>query len=109
MITDTRIPDDIRASTFQPRRQGNKDNLLRNTLYCHEMKYPEGYDHDYHIGANNYDILHYAEAMEYKEDDCDQDKQTSNSVNTFSYLPVPKKPCVETPTPPMQLFRLKMF
>ena len=95
--------------TFQPRRRGNKNALLCDkSSYTSEIT--EGpHDHDYFTETSKFDILHYAESRQNADENEPVANELDMPVNTYSYIPVQKKPCLETPTPPLQLFRLKMF
>ncbi len=110
---DSSTSDYLGFDSFKPRRAGNRDNPLLSNKYVNDVNYSDRHDndHDYHLAASNFDILHYAGEVEQAEEAPSMvlDEKPSSLLNKFSYNPVPKKPCLETPSPPMQLFRLKMF
>ena len=92
---------------FFPRRQGNTSHDKR--FPSTESSCNRYADHDYATRANSFDILHYAGAL---NDDFDMDclEASENRTRGFSaVVQLPKKPCLDTPTSPFKLYRMKMF
>ena len=96
---------------FQPRRQGNRESIIPKRLSFQESTYHRRFDHDYISEPGNFDILHYAGTIGDDDDaiSIGMANDRTNNLNTYSYVPLQKRPCVDTPTPPMQLYRMKMF
>ena len=92
---------------FCPQRQGTLQN--DRGFASIETSYNRFIDHNYATNSNSYDILHYAGEMNV---DCEIDdlEASEEKIRTISSsLNLPKRPCVDSPTSPFKLYRMKMF
>ena len=92
---------------FCPQRQGTLQS--DGGFASIETSYNRFIDHNYATNSNNFDILHYAGEMnvDCEIDDLEASEERIRKIS--SSLNLPKRPCVDTPTSPFKLYRMKMF
>eukprot|EP00795_Rhopilema_esculentum_P012819 gene12819-3558_t len=92
---------------FLPRRRGSRDSRKSFPFIdCNQLL-----DHDYAHHSSTLDILHYAGTVDndmLMTSAIEEDDHNSCS-KAHVYVPTLKKPCLDTPSPPIQFYRRKMF